>query len=424
MGSYESRYWLADGSGVTRKHRQSCEYHVFIPDRLADRDFVFDGDVTADITDAEAAIIRLNAEAATLVDTESLARLLLRAESVASSRIEGLEIGARRLLEADAAREFSVGAVSDVTADEVLANIDAMLVALAIADSREPVTPDMVLEIHRRLMSGTRLSEYAGKIREEQNWIGGNRFNPCGAVFVPPPHEMVKPLLEDLCEFCNGEDLPATAQAAIAHAQFETIHPFIDGNGRTGRALIHLILRRRGLAPRIVPPVSLVLATLSTEYVGALTAFRHTGPPSSPEAMSGANRWVALFAGSCTRAVTQAGAFEQRASELQASWRERIGRVRRGSTADLLIGVLPGAPVLTAQGAARLTGRSFQAANEAIALLERAGILTRANLARRGRAFEAREIIDAFTRLERQMASPAGDTAVAAPSRPVPQKPR
>lgn len=422
MASFEDRYWLADGSGVTRRHRQSCEYRVYIPDTLVDRAFVFDGDVAADIADAEAAITRLNVEATSLVDTESMARLLLRAESVASSRIEGLEIGARRLLEADAAREFSAATTSDVTADEVLANIDAMVTALSAADLHEQVTPATVLEIHRRLLSGTRLSAHAGWIREEQNWIGGNRFNPCGAAFVPPPYEMVEPLLVDLCEFCNSDMLPATAQAAIAHAQFETIHPFVDGNGRTGRALIHLILRRRGLAPRVVPPVSLVLATLSADYVGALTGFRHDGPSSSPDALSGANRWVSLFAGSCTRAVAQASAFEQRAREIQASWRQRLGRVRRNSTTDLLIGILPGAPVLTAEGAATLTRRSFQAANEAIAVLERAGVLTRANLARRGRAFEAREIIDAFTHLERQLASPTGDTAVAEPSRPVPQR--
>jgi Fic family protein len=424
MASYESRYWLADGSGVTRKHRQSCEYHVYIPDKLADRTFVFDGDVAADIADAEAAIIRLNAKASSLVDTETLARLLLRAESVASSRIEGLEIGARRLLQADAAREFSDVATSDVTAEEVLANIDAMIAALSAADGQGAITLDTLLGIHERLLSGTSLREHAGRIREEQNWIGGNRFNPCAAAFVPPPQEMVEPLLIDLCEFCNDDMLPATAQAAIAHAQFETIHPFVDGNGRTGRALIHLLLRRRGLAPRVVPPVSLVLATLSADYVGALDGFRHDGAPSSPEAMGGANHWIALFAGCCTRAVDQASAFEQRAREIQASWRERVGRVRRGSTADLLIGILPGAPVITAQGAARLTGRSFQAANEAIALLEEKGVLARANIARRGRAFEAREIIDAFTQLERQLASPAGDTAVASPTRPVPQRSR
>jgi len=97
-------------------------------------------------------------------------------------------------------------------------------------------------------------------IRSEQNWIGGAASSPRDAEFVPPPPELVPDLLDDLCAFCNREDVPASVQAGIAHAQFETIHPFADGNGRVGRALIHVVLRRRALAPRYVPPVSLVLA--------------------------------------------------------------------------------------------------------------------------------------------------------------------
>jgi Fic family protein len=84
--------------------------------------------------------------------------------------------------------------------------------------------------------------QYAGKLREKQNWIGGSAYNPCTAAFVPPPPELVPGLLEDLCSFCNADSLPAVAQAALAHAQFETVHPFADGNGRTGRGLIQLVL--------------------------------------------------------------------------------------------------------------------------------------------------------------------------------------
>jgi len=119
----------------------------------------------------------------------------------------------------------------------------------------------LLLDFHQRLLAGTRLDAHAGAIRQEQNWIGGSSYNPCSAAFVPPPPEYVPDLLDDLCQFCNSDDIPAVAQAAIAHAQFDTIHPFVDGNGRTGRALIHLVLRRRGLATRVLPPVSLVLAT-------------------------------------------------------------------------------------------------------------------------------------------------------------------
>src|SRR5439155_195849 len=84
------------------------------------------------------------------------------------------------------------------------------------------------------------VAQAAGVIRNEQNWIGSNDYNPCGAAFVPPPPAHVRPLLDDLVDFCNRETLPPLAQAAFAHAQFETIHPFADGNGRIGRALVHV----------------------------------------------------------------------------------------------------------------------------------------------------------------------------------------
>jgi hypothetical protein len=100
----------------------------------------------------------------------------------------------------------------------------------------------------------------------------------------------------DLCSFCNGDSLPAVAQAALAHAQFETIHPFADGNGRTGRGLIHLVLRRRGLATRVLPPISLVLATWASDYVNGLAATRYHGPATGKEAHEGLNLWIGRFA--------------------------------------------------------------------------------------------------------------------------------
>ena len=99
-------------------------------------------------------------------------------------------------------------------------------------------------------------------------------MQPCGAAFVPPPPGEVDPLLDDLCAFINDVALPPLVQAAIAHAQFETIHPFEDGNGRTGRALVQVVLRRRGLTPAFVPPISVVLARDKDRYLKGLTLFR------------------------------------------------------------------------------------------------------------------------------------------------------
>lgn len=424
MSKVVRRRWPSSVStGLSRRDRQGGGYEAYVPDALEGRAFRLDGDVAADVADAERAIAALNASAQVLVDTEALARLLLRAESVASSFIEGLVVGGRRLLRAEAAAAAGEHG-ADVTADEVLGNIRAMTWAVDALASSPTVTVDGLLAIHAHLLRGTRLDEHAGRTRDEQNWIGGSGFNPCSAAFVPPPHEYVEDLLEDLCAFTNRDDLPAVAQAAIAHAQFETIHPFIDGNGRTGRALIHVILRRRGLAPRILPPVSLVLATWSASYIDGLTATRYRGKADSAAAHEGTNGWVALFAAACRRAVHDATEFEHKVERIQNQWRTALGRVRAASAVELLVHRLPGAPVLTVTSAAALIGRSFQATNEAMVRLEGAGIVHQVNVGRRNRAFEASAIIDTFTALERQLASPSGDTRSSAPRRPTPARPR
>lgn len=423
MSKVIKRHWSSDiGSGMSRKDRRSCDYEAYVPDTLAERRITLDGDVAAEVVDAEVAIARLDVEASALIETEALARVLLRAESVASSRIEGLEVGAGRLLRAEAVRELG-GHVKDLTAFEVLANIDAMRFVVQSVGPGDELALGELLEVHRRLLSGTWLDKHAGVVRTEQNWIGGSSYNPCSAAFVPPPPEHVPGLLEDLCAFCNEDSLPAVAQAAIAHAQFETIHPFADGNGRTGRALIHLVLRRRGLATRVLVPVSLVLATWARDYIDGLTAYRYRGPASSRAAHEGINLWVARFAAACTRAVEDAVAFERRISLIEESWRERLGSVREGSALDLLLRALPGAPLFTATGAAALVDRSFIAANEAIARLLDAGVIRQVNMGRRNRAFEARDIVTAFTDLERRLASPAGDTNLAPPARRVSARP-
>ncbi len=422
MATVTKSRWVSDiPTGLPRRDRRGCEYEAYLPDPLGGRSFLLDGSVAADVADAEKAVQRLNAEAETLLNTEALARLLLRAEAVASSHIEGLEVGGRRLLRAEAAKALGVPA-EDVTAEEVLGNIEAMTWAVTTLASADAVTVGGLLEVHRRLLAGTRLEEQGGKIRSTQNWIGVSSYNPCSAAFVPPPPERVRPLLEDLCSFCNEDELPAVAQAGIAHAQFETIHPFADGNGRTGRALIHVILRRRGLAPRVLPPVSLVLATWADDYVSGLTATRYVGSPGSKLAVAGLNQWVGLFAAACQRAVDDALEFENRIRQIQASWKAAVGRIRRKSAVDLLITVLPGAPIITVNSAAQLIGRSFERTNEAMAKLEAAGVIRRITVGRRNRAFEARAILDAFTDLERQLASPSGNSVSSPPTRPAPRR--
>jgi Fic family protein len=215
---------------------------------------------------------------------------------------------------------------------------------------------------------------------------------------LPPPSETLETLLDDLCAFCNQDLLPTVAQAAIAYAQFATMHPFVADNGRVGRALIHMIFRRRGLASRTTPPISLPLAEQAQEYGDLLAAT--TGVSSARAAHESIFVWITHFANACRSAVAQAEEFSLRAHLLQSESRRRLGSVRSGSASDLLLKKLAGIPALTVQSAAELAGCSFQAANEAVARLVEARILVHMRIGRRrNRAFEAPNLLNAFATL-------------------------
>jgi Fic family protein len=414
--------WIPRFSGASRREREGCRYHAYLPDPLLGWNLTMPADLAADIADAEAAVRSLNDARPSHVSLEGLARFLLRTESVASSRIEGIEASPQRLLRAEMALAMG-GDAADRAAAQILANIRAMDDAVARAAGAASLTLDDLLAVHRHLLLDSAGAE-PGRVRSEQNWIGGSSYNPCAADFVPPPPEYVAALLDDLIAYLDGDDHPALVQAAVAHAQFETIHPFIDGNGRVGRALIHIVLRRRGLAPRFVPPISLVLATWATSYVAGLTAFRHDGPADSPQRSETCQPWLRTFATATTRGCGDAAAYTAGIERLQEGWRRRVGRLRGDSTTDRLLQVLPGAPVLTTQTAARLTSRSEVSASAAIGRLVEAGVLVQRNVGRqRYRVFEAPEVVGLFTSLERALASPTGDTSAAPPVRPVPRRP-
>ena len=421
MAEYLRKRWEPRFEGMIRRHRQGCNYDAYLPDPLDGWNLTLPGDLAADIADAETAIRDLNQAGTSHVSLEGLARFLLRAESVASSKIEGLDAGPRRLVEAEATLAQG-GKCTDRVAVEVLGNIAAMEAAIQVATQDQTISLPDLLKIHRVLMDRSPRPELGGVVREQQNWVGGSSSNPCSAVFVPPPAERVEGLLHDLIAYTNGEEHSPLVQAAIAHAQFETIHPFADGNGRTGRALIHIILRRRRIAPAFVPPISVVLATWSDDYISGLTAFRHLHPAGSSERSTAAHTWLRTFAATTLRACSHAQTYASRMDELVNGWRASLGTVRRGSALDLLLGALPGVPLITVNSAARLIKRSDVAAGAAVNRLIEAGILTQRNIGKqRYRIFEAPALFDLFTSLGRACASPAGD---ARPAKDFPEKRR
>lgn len=415
MGRYEPRLWEGDPAGSTRAERRPCRYDAYVPDALTSAALALPADVAADLVDVEQAVRRLNDQHPGLANLEPLARFLLRAEAVASSNIEGLVLNVRRLARSEAAEREGLP-VTDDTARAVLGNIRALDEALTRAsDPARPVTVEDLTAIHTALLTGTREQPWAGVVRTEQNWIGG--INPCSASFVPPPESRVPELLDDLLRYVSGDEHPALLQAALAHAQFETIHPFADGNGRTGRALIQLVLRRRGVATRVLPPISLVLATEAGRYVSALDGTHGTG-----DTTAGQLAWVELFLSATGRACRDASTFADDLVALQVASRSRLGAVRRNSATDLLLTALPSLPVFSVTTAAAHIGRTFQATSDAVTRLVQAGVVRQVTLGRRNRAFEAVGLFEAFTGFERALASPEADTSIAPQARPVPAR--
>jgi Fic family protein len=294
----------------------------------------------------------------------------------------------------------------DITAEAILGNIRAMELAATKTSEQPTLSVDDIVEIHRTLLQSTTDARWAGQIRTSQNWIGGNNYNPRGAEFVPPPEDDVRPLLADLAEFLERRDLPTVLQAAVAHAQFETIHPFADGNGRVGRCLIHVAVRR-ALNPRLVPPISLILATDADRYVRGLTEYRE----------GGLEGWCVYFADTTIAATAAARELGVRARELQSEWVERAGNPRRDCAARSLVGLLIGQPVVDVRVAARLLGASEESARRAVNQLERAGILSQLSVGKRNRAWEARDVFELLNSFERELATPPGSDH---PARPAP----
>lgn len=385
--------WEADfGAFGGRRARRGFTYDAYVPDPIAELDLPLPPDVAAVVAEAEGAVRAVNALAPALSSLDVLARQLLRAESVASSRIEGLVLSHRRL-----ARAAFSGDETDVTARSVLANIKAMDEAVAGAPRRGRFTVARMRRIHEVLFSAFG-DPRAGRLREEQNWIGGGASSPLDAEFVPPPPGEVRPLMEDLATFLERDDLPPVMQAAIAHAQFETIHPFADGNGRVGRCLIHALLRRRGLTPRFVPPVSLVLATDAKAYVGGLTDFR----------AGRVTEWIATFAAATRWAAIEAERFTASITSLQERWRRQAGPLRSDAAALRLLEVLPATPIIDVQTTAELARCSEQAARLAVLHLEARGVLAQLTVGRRNRAWEAIGLFDRLDDFERRLATRRG----------------
>lgn len=371
--AWVSRYEQGSASrNEIRKHQGP--YSAAIPAEIAELDVQVPGELSAAVDEAAVEIARFDEQMG--ADIAPFAALLLRSESAASSQIENLTASARAIAEAELA-----GGAGASNAAQVVANTRAMSAAI---DLSSDLSTEAILAMHDALMR-PHDPDIAGRWRSEQVWIGGGRLGPHHAQFVPPQHSRVPSAMDDLIAFMDRDDMPAMVQAAIAHAQFETIHPFADGNGRTGRALIHALLRGKGLTRNVTVPVSAGLLVDIDAYFAALNAYRS----GNPEAM------IARLADASFAAVANGRALVEELREIRGSWEDRI-KVRRGANTWRIADLLFAHPVLNAETIATALEIAPSNVYAPVEPLLAAGVLTQANDKRRGQVWRSKEVLTAL----------------------------
>jgi len=305
--------------------------------------------------------------------------MLLRTESVASSKIEHVEADVSDYARALHGMKSNPSAVSMANATVALDHLIG-----SVHDGAE-VTLDAILRAHKTLMSDDPSeAAYAGRVRGVQNWIGGSDHAPRNALYVPPPPETVDAYLDDLIRFINRTDLSAMAQAAIAHAQFESIHPFTDGNGRIGRALVNTVFRRRGVTEQVVVPLASALVARKDDYFDLLTDYRL----GHPEPI------IAAFARASAIAARESRATAARMEDFPQGWRDAVGTVRAGSSVARLLELLPQAPVFSAEEAEAALGVGTSALYRGVDRLVQAGVLRPLTTRKRNQVWGVGDTLD------------------------------
>jgi Fic family protein len=358
---------------------------AWLPDPLTSRSFTFgEGTVRA----AEQATSAL-AQTDGLLPTnwEPLARLLLRTEGIASSSIEGVRAP---LVDVAVAELSGTGATAGWIADNLGAVSDALSVPERLSVP-EPLTITTLHSWHARLMRHSTFEPtMIGAFRTAPSWIGGT--SPLDAVFVPPPADAIASLMRDLIAYANRDHLDPVTQAALLHAQFETIHPYGDGNGRLGRILIGWLLKRRGVVGKLPPPISVLIARDPGGYLSGLHLFRE-GPVDT---------WVRWFADVARAAARQSAEMVDGVTAILSTWEHELYDLRSDAAAVRIIPFLPQSPVLTSATVAELLGTSDRAARAALDVLRQRGILEKVAVDRpaRGRPathYAATALLDATT---------------------------
>lgn len=353
---------------------------AFVPYPLPPRDppLVYDPSLEALHDRAMQALLRLELAGAMVPSVEWFVYAFVRKEAVLSAQIEGTQATLLDLLEVEAAG----GAPTDADVEEVCGYLDALKYAwdeLPRPDGL-PLSMRLLSEAHRRLLQGARgRTKQPGQVRRTQNWIGGTR--PGNAAFVPPPPHRLPELLSAFERAIHSEsDLPRLVRVGLLHVQFETLHPFLDGNGRLGRLLITLLLRHWELLSRPLLYLSLFLKQHRSEYYRRLSAVREEGDWEG---------WLAFFLEGVAVVADEAVQTAQRLHEVTTEARAALlARPDATVVSIRLFELLPEHPVVTVSRVVSLVDCSRPTAAKALQVLEAAGIVSPVDDRQRDRAWQ------------------------------------
>lgn len=368
-------------------HPQPGGAAAFIPLPLPpEPPVVMDGELQNLLSRADRALGRLDGSIRTLPNPDLFVFMYVRKEAVLSSQIEGTQSSLNDLLEAEA-EIFDPDRPRDV--EEVLAYVRAMNYGLTRLDTL-PLSIRLIREIHAELMAGVRgANRQPGELRKIQNWIGPAGCTQGEASFVPPPPQRVEALLHELELFLHDETLPALITIGLAHVQFETIHPFLDGNGRVGRLLIAYLLYQREILETPVLYISHYFKRHRAEYYDRLQAVRDEGDWEG---------WLRFFLTGVQETAREATDTARHIVELREAHRglitERFGRV--AGNAHKVLEQLYEKPIITVQDIVQLTGVSYPAANNLMRKFVDHGLLYEITGNARNRQFRYAPYIDLF----------------------------
>lgn len=370
MPNTVKRYWAPPNpAGLSRKDRATGSYLAYIPDELPAGLPTLSREAQQSAEDAVVVLARLD-ERIGESGSRYLNHLLIRSESISSSWIEGNRLSPKKLAIAELLHH------GDRVALDVIANVRATEAAIdELADPSRRITAAHLEELQHSIEP--RL-EYG--LRQEQNWVGGPGNSPLRADFIPPPESEVPRLVANLADFITETSGNPVVRAALAHAQFETIHPFTDGNGRTGRALVHTVLKRSDAIRNVLVPISTVFASDTKAYIGGLTSFRRD--PADLD------QWVQAFAAAIELAANNAVLLAQDIDALDQTvfadlvrHRQDLGkspaRPRANSVILKILDNLAREPVLTIDSVSEAHRVTPAAAQRALVELAEAGVLNR-----------------------------------------------